>query len=851
MDIDRQIILIPGIMGSTLHKNMSVQWPGHVHRIFNPSFYDPLGDLNDMTIKPAGAVKQIYEKLEIQLEKYCNTYKVFDYDWRKNNLSHVKDLKQLIKVDADEIIIVAHSMGGIIAKLYLNTLEESILRKIKLITIGTPWKGSPDAYRSLLEGIGIMSPLVITKHESKQVISKFESIYQLLPNKEYVSTHSDERYSFFQKNGKDYTWDNIYNEIYCDFLSRVGYDQKEVLDDFYDAMSIESDFIHHEIIGYDFATVCQFVKNGDEDLQTKYERGDGTVPLNSAVSKNSEQYFVKGEHGKLPKVDLVLNLIKKIIYGEDIIKGTDFLSKEQVNGIQFSFKVFKVACPVTVSILDEEGNTLYGDIGEMTEEQVEKSMFKNSKIQRIGDSVYFIITKDDYGNQLKIEAYDEGPVKISITEYNDNKIEKTGVFKTININDKMNMEIDIDKEVEGCELRVNKMSGETLKIEPIIKGKTEDNNDVTLPETIYKIESKSEKIIKSKDGTYLSEDAKICFEKIKEGTYPILETWLIINLKKYLIEMEEINEIELLEGRNEIEIFTKDIMGNTEESKKSIIHILKSESFTVNLDFFPRDYNLSYTFEYENLYEELGIDIPICYFVDENDKQIESLEIIYEQKDKIMKLIAENIYGCENRNIINFVVPECLVKNIIDGDSNETKVQELLKRFSISEKDLQISYERYDGNNRYSKLTQENINNAYVIKIESKNLSISINKDISYEVVYTKLIEDIQLIEDTSYELKFKVLERDNRSEVKINNMYASLGYKDEDESFKKIYSMYTEYNDDEKVYIATIKVDSLIISLAEYGDFDISDNMCIRIYYIDGTEKILRDRDNAVVRYV
>ena len=73
MDIDRQIILIPGIMGSTLHKNMSVQWPGHVHRIFNPSFYDPLGDLNDMTIKPAGAVKQIYEKLEIQLEKYCNT----------------------------------------------------------------------------------------------------------------------------------------------------------------------------------------------------------------------------------------------------------------------------------------------------------------------------------------------------------------------------------------------------------------------------------------------------------------------------------------------------------------------------------------------------------------------------------------------------------------------------------------------------------------------------------------------------------------------------------------------------------------------------------------------------------
>lgn len=54
-------------------------------------------------------------------------------------LSRLNDLVNSIDSN-QEIVIVAHSMGGLVSRLYLNKFKPQ--RKIKLITLGTPHQGS-------------------------------------------------------------------------------------------------------------------------------------------------------------------------------------------------------------------------------------------------------------------------------------------------------------------------------------------------------------------------------------------------------------------------------------------------------------------------------------------------------------------------------------------------------------------------------------------------------------------------------------------------------------------------------------------------------------------------------------
>ncbi len=80
----------------------------------------------------------------------------FPYDWRKSNLQSGRLLATAIaaKKRAENIFIVAHSMGGLVAVLAMDDLRGSpALSKVRrVITIGTPYWGSAKAYRTLNEG---------------------------------------------------------------------------------------------------------------------------------------------------------------------------------------------------------------------------------------------------------------------------------------------------------------------------------------------------------------------------------------------------------------------------------------------------------------------------------------------------------------------------------------------------------------------------------------------------------------------------------------------------------------------------------------------------------------------------
>jgi pimeloyl-ACP methyl ester carboxylesterase len=109
----------------------------------------------------------------------------FPYDWRRDNRVSARLLKRLIDqrlpqwrahsgaADA-KVILLAHSMGGLVSRYYLEVLEG--WRDCKaLITFGTPYRGSANALNYLVNGY---KQLFI---DLTDVMRSLTSVYQLLP----------------------------------------------------------------------------------------------------------------------------------------------------------------------------------------------------------------------------------------------------------------------------------------------------------------------------------------------------------------------------------------------------------------------------------------------------------------------------------------------------------------------------------------------------------------------------------------------------------------------------------------------------------------------------------------------
>ncbi len=128
-------------------------------------------------------------------EWFPHNVETFGYDWRDDAMNNkkllVEEIKDLYSKNQEEekVTIVAHSMGGMIAKLAILELEQQGLHHMvdKLITIGTPWLGAPDALKVLVYGEnGIYRGkdfLLKFMDDSKlrEIGRQYPSAYQLLP----------------------------------------------------------------------------------------------------------------------------------------------------------------------------------------------------------------------------------------------------------------------------------------------------------------------------------------------------------------------------------------------------------------------------------------------------------------------------------------------------------------------------------------------------------------------------------------------------------------------------------------------------------------------------------------------
>jgi len=220
------LIIIPGIMGSQLRDRTTHQvvWLGSLpHVIFNR--FDDLaldidpdtlastpGNLEAFALTDKAAGEHFYDKIVETMVSYGgftvtqpgtpvrDPYErhvyLFPYDWRLDNVESARKLSALIdQLRADygrpdlRVDIVAHSMGGIIARYMLRFGTEDVLdrdnppltmageSKInRLILLGTPSLGSTNAVQNVIEGA------TIVRRIRPETLATLPSVYQLFPN---------------------------------------------------------------------------------------------------------------------------------------------------------------------------------------------------------------------------------------------------------------------------------------------------------------------------------------------------------------------------------------------------------------------------------------------------------------------------------------------------------------------------------------------------------------------------------------------------------------------------------------------------------------------------------------------
>lgn len=233
----RPVIVIPGILGTELinSKTGETVWPSAFRTSDDGLPISPnLGANRDdlvpgkilETVRLARVVPEVYVYRDLldSFRRYAgyregnwenpgpdgdrDTFYIFAYDWRRDNVANARELVQRIQRLKERLQrpdlkfnIVAHSMGGLIAR-YAAMYGDSDLPPDgvaihptwkgaahigKIVMIGTPNEGSADAFATLVEGYSITEGLrrrvpLLNKLTAEDA-ARTPSVFQLMPHR--------------------------------------------------------------------------------------------------------------------------------------------------------------------------------------------------------------------------------------------------------------------------------------------------------------------------------------------------------------------------------------------------------------------------------------------------------------------------------------------------------------------------------------------------------------------------------------------------------------------------------------------------------------------------------------------
>jgi pimeloyl-ACP methyl ester carboxylesterase len=386
------VIIVPGIMGSVLQKDESDVWAvsgqaaWQALRSLGNSLQLLKLDRNDPKVKLDGSddpKAEYFEYLDdgmkatrlvedahivpgfIKIDGYTKTKRIitdnfdiipgnireskpanffeFPYDWRRDNRVNAKILKLYLDdrlkqwrefsgaKDA-KVIFLAHSMGGLVSRYYLEVLEGWRDAKA-LFTFGAPYRGSPVALNFLANGYKNQF-LDLT-----EVLRSLPSAYQLLPIYEMLDIDS----TYYRIAEAPVALPYL-NKTWAEDALKFHRKIEDAVDNHRnDAEYLFNGYKVIPFVGTQQPTLqsAQFV-NGKVTASRDLPRwidsllvdGDGTVPYLSAVpielSNDFRETYLPEQHGSLQNHPKVLTELRDRITaaqakGKGAIRGPEIL----------------------------------------------------------------------------------------------------------------------------------------------------------------------------------------------------------------------------------------------------------------------------------------------------------------------------------------------------------------------------------------------------------------------------------------------------------------------------------------------------------------------------------------------
>jgi pimeloyl-ACP methyl ester carboxylesterase len=339
-------------------------------------------------------------------------YFEFPYDWRRDNRVHARRLarqshqwlsawRERSGNQEARLILVGHSMGGLIARYFLE-LHEGWRDTRFLITFGTPYRGSLNALGFLSNGVKErLGPVTLLNFTN--AVRSFTSAYQLLPVYPCID-RGDGNLARVTEVGEIRGIDRAKSEAALAFHTDIRQAVDEHLND---TEYVERGYRTKPITGL-FQPTHQSANQTAEGVELllsiggRDEGGDGTVPSISAtpieLSNKDTEFYIRERHSSLQNADGTLDQVMGLLRRQLIDQRQAFAPGA---GIRLDLEdAYLVGEPVTIEATPEtEPEQL-----EATVQRVEAEDATHATLASASDGVH----------RLTLPALSEGVYRVTV-----------------------------------------------------------------------------------------------------------------------------------------------------------------------------------------------------------------------------------------------------------------------------------------------------------------------------------------------------------------------------------------------------------------------------------------------------